>query len=199
MDLEYFTKSTKWKKAHMREHSMVRRLDPNGEVFVCCCKCSGYATNRQGPKLMNRCQPDKKHRGALENVETNLQVLKKGRFQTRRPVAENRRQKMKATWEQQRFGSGRLVVSCRKQVSGQRPKEDVKGTLPKEHRDLAREEHEAMHEENIFDSWLREDEDEMATEDENRYFLCFAFVSSVSEGDGDRGGVSGCACGCGCD
>ena len=45
-----------------------------------------------------------------------------------------------------------MVVSCRKQVTGQRPKEDVKGTLPKEQRDLAREEHEAMHEENIFDS-----------------------------------------------
>ena len=73
MDLENNTKFTKWKKAHMRGHSMVRRLDPNGEVFVCCSKCSGYATNRQGPKLMNRCQS---HKNTEEHGRLLLRIFK---------------------------------------------------------------------------------------------------------------------------
>ena len=41
---------------HVGEHDMARRMDGQGEVLICCRKCSRYARPRMGPKLMNRCK-----------------------------------------------------------------------------------------------------------------------------------------------
>ena len=38
---------------------MARRMDRQGELLIWCRKCSGYARQRMGPKLMNHCQPEK--------------------------------------------------------------------------------------------------------------------------------------------
>ena len=35
-----------------------RRMDTQGEVLVWCRKCSGYARQRMGSKLMNGCKPE---------------------------------------------------------------------------------------------------------------------------------------------
>ena len=37
---------------------MVRRMDRQGEVLIWCRKCSGFARQRMGPKLMNCCKPE---------------------------------------------------------------------------------------------------------------------------------------------
>ena len=140
----------------MRGHSMVRRLDPNGEVFVCWSNCSGYATNRLGPKLMNLCQSHKKHRGAWENVETKSSSFEEGQVPDTKAcggksLGESEGHVGEAnTWNCE---DGCLLSQISCGDNGQT--EDVRGALPKDQRDLAREEHEAVHEENIFDSWLR--------------------------------------------
>ena len=36
-------------------HDLVRRMDRKGEVSIWCRKCSGYARQRMGPKLVNGC------------------------------------------------------------------------------------------------------------------------------------------------
>ena len=43
----------------MGGHDMVRRVDRQGEVLIWYRKCSGYARQRVGPKLMNCCKPKK--------------------------------------------------------------------------------------------------------------------------------------------
>ena len=45
---------------HLGGHDMVRRVDPNGEALSSRRKCSRHAPCRLGPKLMNRCRPEKK-------------------------------------------------------------------------------------------------------------------------------------------
>ena len=37
---------------------MVRRMDRQEEVLIWCSKCSGYARQRMGPKLMNLCNSE---------------------------------------------------------------------------------------------------------------------------------------------
>ena len=53
---------------------MMRRVDRQGEVLIWCRKCSGYARQTMGPKLMSCCKP--------ENLETKEygQLLKRTRF-----------------------------------------------------------------------------------------------------------------------
>ena len=54
----------------MGAHSMVRRVDRNGEASIWCRTCSGYARQILGPKLMNRCKPkkmDRKEYGKIIN------------------------------------------------------------------------------------------------------------------------------------
>ena len=38
---------------------MVRRMDWQGDVLIWCRKCSGYARQKMGPQLMNRCKSKK--------------------------------------------------------------------------------------------------------------------------------------------
>ena len=46
-------------------HDMVRRAAPAGEALVRCRNCSGRARRCVGPKLMNRCRPQKKAQKSL--------------------------------------------------------------------------------------------------------------------------------------
>ena len=61
-------------------HDMVRRVDPHGEAFVWCRKCSGYVRCRLGATLRKRCRLAKEgHEKAWENIENiaqnSLQIL----------------------------------------------------------------------------------------------------------------------------
>ena len=69
----------KWRTRHLGGHDLVRRMDRQGEVLIWCIKCSGYARQRMGPKLMNCCRPeqmDTKEFGKMENI---IQILEEGR------------------------------------------------------------------------------------------------------------------------
>ena len=50
--------SGKWRRRHLGGHDLVRRLDRQGEVSIWCRKCSGYARQRMGPKLVTCCRPE---------------------------------------------------------------------------------------------------------------------------------------------
>ena len=55
---------------HQGGNDMVRRVDPNGEVLVWCRRRSGCTRCCLGPKLMNRCRPEKQDRkGARQKRE----------------------------------------------------------------------------------------------------------------------------------
>ena len=49
----------RWGKSHLGGQDMVRRVDGHGEASIWCRKCSGYAGQRMGLKLMNCCKPQK--------------------------------------------------------------------------------------------------------------------------------------------
>ena len=51
-----------WGKSHLGGHDMVRRVRRNGETSIWCRKCSGYARQRLGHKLM--------HEWKLEKMDT---------------------------------------------------------------------------------------------------------------------------------
>ena len=63
----------KWGKRHLGGHDLVRRLDRQGEVLIWCRKCSGYARQTMGPKLMNCCKPEqvgtKEHGKVLKRIQ----------------------------------------------------------------------------------------------------------------------------------
>ena len=42
----------------MGGHDIARIIDRKGEVMIWCRKCSGFARQRMGPKLMNCCKPE---------------------------------------------------------------------------------------------------------------------------------------------
>ena len=46
-------------RRHLGGHDLVRRVDRNGKVRAWCRKCSRYARQRMGPKLMNCCKPER--------------------------------------------------------------------------------------------------------------------------------------------
>ena len=57
-----------------------KKVDPNGEALVWCRECSGLPCCRLGPKLMNRCRPEKKDTWNSRKQSSNS---KKERYQTR--------------------------------------------------------------------------------------------------------------------
>ena len=77
-----------WKmgKRHLGGHDFVRRMDRQGEVLIWCRKCSGYARQRMGPKLMNCCKPEqvgtKEHRKMLKRI----QILEDGRVPAKEAI-----------------------------------------------------------------------------------------------------------------
>ena len=75
------------------------RIHRKGETRVWCRKCSGYATQRMGPKLMNCCRPEqvgtKEHGKMLKLV----QVLEDGRILQRRQQIEKLKDKKRESLE----------------------------------------------------------------------------------------------------
>ena len=57
---------------------MVRRLDSQGEVLIWCRKCSGYARQRIGPKLVNCCKLEQVGTKEDGNMLKRIQVLGQG-------------------------------------------------------------------------------------------------------------------------
>ena len=50
----------RWGKKHLGEHDTVRGVDPNRLAFGVVQEVLDHARSRLGPKLMNRCRPEKK-------------------------------------------------------------------------------------------------------------------------------------------
>ena len=69
----------KWRRRHFGGHDLVRRMDRQGEVLIWCSKCSGYARQRMGPKLMNCCGPEEMDTKEFGKMLKRIQALEEGR------------------------------------------------------------------------------------------------------------------------
>ena len=69
----------KWRRLHLGGHDLVRRRDRQGEVLTWCIKCSVYARQRMGPKLMNCCRPEPMGTQEHGKMLKRIQVLEDGR------------------------------------------------------------------------------------------------------------------------
>ena len=58
---------------------MVRRMDRQGEVLICCRNCSSCARQRMGPKLLNCCKPEQAGTKEHGKMLKRIQVLEDGR------------------------------------------------------------------------------------------------------------------------
>ena len=65
---------------------MVRKMDRQGEVLIWCRKCSGYARQRMGPKLVNCCKPEQMGTKEFGKMMKIIQILEEGRV----PAKEKR-------------------------------------------------------------------------------------------------------------
>ena len=133
---------------------MVRRVDRHGEALTWCRKCSGYARQRLGPKLMIRCKPEKMDTKEYGQMFKRILTLEEDGLKG---------QKKKDHQEGvQKDSGGSSGVGCTRPRKGYgtSPKREcwkIEELCPKKRRrDLLRE-HQAMHEENFLSSWLRWD------------------------------------------
>ena len=62
---------------------MVRRVDRNGEAFFWCRKCSGYARQRLGPKLMIQYKLEKMGTQEYGKMSKRILTLEEGRSRPR--------------------------------------------------------------------------------------------------------------------
>ena len=69
----------KWRRRHLGGHDLVRRMDRQGEVLTWRRKCSGYARQRMGPKLVNYCRLEPMGTQEYGNMLKRIQVLEDGR------------------------------------------------------------------------------------------------------------------------
>ena len=65
----------KRERPHLGSHDLVRRTDRQGEVLIWRRKCSGYARQRMGRKLMNYCQPEQMSTKEYGKMLKRIQVL----------------------------------------------------------------------------------------------------------------------------
>ena len=65
----------KWRSRHLGGHDLVRRMDRQGVVFIWRRKCSGYARQRMGSKLMNCCGPEQKDTKEFGKMVKRIQIL----------------------------------------------------------------------------------------------------------------------------
>ena len=66
-------------KRQLGGHDLVRRTDRHGEVLVWRRKCSGFARQRMGPKLVNCCKPERMDTKECGNMLKRIQILEDGR------------------------------------------------------------------------------------------------------------------------
>ena len=69
----------KGRRRHLEGHDLVRRMDRKDEVLVWCRKCSGYARQRMGPKLISCCRPEQIGTKEYGKMLKRIQVLEEGR------------------------------------------------------------------------------------------------------------------------
>ena len=69
----------KWRSRHLGGHDLVRRMYRQGEVFIWCRTCSGYARQRMGPKLMDCCRPEHVDTKEFGNMVKRIKILEEGR------------------------------------------------------------------------------------------------------------------------
>ena len=67
-----------WRRRHLGGHDLVRRMDRQGEVLKRCKKCSVYARQRMGPKLMNCCMPELVGTKDFGKMVKRIQTLEEG-------------------------------------------------------------------------------------------------------------------------
>ena len=71
-------------------HELVRRMERKGKVLIwCCSKCSGYARQRMGPKLVSCCRPEQMGHRIWQNDEKNPRLLNKEESSQRGKELEN--------------------------------------------------------------------------------------------------------------
>ena len=76
-------KSCGWFLILMGGHDMLRKVDRQGDILIWCRKCSGYARQRMGPKLMNYCKLEKIGAKECGKMLKRIQVLEDGRVPAR--------------------------------------------------------------------------------------------------------------------
>ena len=69
----------KRRRRHLGGHDLLRRIDRQGEVLTWCRKCSGYARQRMGHKMMNSCKPEPMGAQVYGRMLKRIQVLEDGR------------------------------------------------------------------------------------------------------------------------
>ena len=81
----------KWRKQHLGGHDMVRRMDLQGEVLIWRRKCSGYARQMMGPKLLNCCKPEQVGTKEYGTMVKRIQIIEDGRV----PAKEAKTERLK--------------------------------------------------------------------------------------------------------
>ena len=152
----------KLRRRHLGGHDLVRRMDRQGEVLTWCRKCSGFAWQRMGPKLMNRFKTEqmgtKEHGKMLkriQGVEDGTILAKEAthwkKEGQKRIITRKGYQRLLNMCEMEGFMAEKgLWNLAREKVLRER------GALRKEEGDVIRE-YKAMHEETFLSIWLRED------------------------------------------
>ena len=68
----------KLSRRHLGGHDLVRRMEEWCEVLKWCRKCSRYARQRMGPKLVNCCKPDQMGTKEFGKMMKRIQTLEEG-------------------------------------------------------------------------------------------------------------------------
>ena len=75
--------------------TLFRRMDRQGEVLIWCRKCSGYARQRMGPKLMSCCRPEQMDTKEFGKMVKRIQTWRKEESQPKRQKIGKSREKRK--------------------------------------------------------------------------------------------------------
>ena len=75
---EVFLICLKMREWILGSHDLERRVDRQGETLIWCRKCSGYARQRMGPKLLNCCRPEQVGTKEHGKMLKRIQILEDG-------------------------------------------------------------------------------------------------------------------------
>ena len=131
-------------------HELVRRMGRQREVLIWRRECSGYAKQSMEPKLTN-CWMDTKEFGKMKSPSQRGKELEnRGR--------KEKNDKKGVSEAVKQFRNGRTDGAKKACGTWQQEKTmKERAELPSEDGDVVRE-YKAMHEEDFWSSWLREDE-----------------------------------------